>query len=515
MIDFTPLVRGRFVKQASRMDAWPGESARIQAVQLRRLLSKAVRTEVGVKYDFKSLLSLPDERLTAEYARRLPTVEYEDIRSGVMRMVRGEKDIFWPGRTHYFAQSSGTSGGVSKYIPVTVDSLHLNHYAGASDAVASYLRLNPSSRLFSGKALILGGSFATTLDRGEIAPDVRVGDLSATLIACTPRLAELFRVPSRKIALMADWEEKLPAMVQAAMKADITNLSGVPSWFLILLRQVLERSGAQTLQQVWPSLEVFFHGGISFAPYREQYQSFTDGDKMHFLETYNASEGFFAVQTDEQPGGMQLLLDRAVYYEFAPMLPGGGWGEPVGIDEVEQGKVYAMIITGSNGLWRYSIGDTVSFIDPGRALIRIAGRTKSYINAFGEELMEHNAEQAIAEVCASTGAEIANYTAGPVYASGGKRGRHHWIVEWITPPADLALFALRLDEALQHLNSDYAAKRAGNIFLDRLTVASVERGAFDRWLSTHGSGKLGGQRKVPRLSPTPAIINELSDSAIS
>lgn len=505
MIDFTPLVRKTFVRRADRFDRWNGRLADIQARQLSALLRRAANTEIGRRYSFAELASLPPERLITEYARRIPTVEYEDIRPLVARMLLGEPDILWPGRCRFFAQSSGTSGGASKFIPITADSLRVNHFAGASDAVASYLRINPHSRLFSGRALILGGSFSNTLPDSEIAPGIHVGDLSATLIARTPRLAELFRVPSRKIALMPDWETKLPAMVRAASRADVTNLSGVPSWFLVLLRRIMEERGVSSLHDVWPHLEVFFHGGISFEPYRDQYRAFTDPERMHFIETYNASEGFISVQTDPASRYMQLLADRGIYFEFAPMLPAGDWGDPLPIDAVTPDTTYALIISAPNGLFRYRIGDTVRFSDTRQGLFRIAGRTKSYINAFGEELMEHNADSAIASAQARTGAKVANYMAGPVYASGGQRGRHRWLIEWITPPEDVESFARILDDELRHLNSDYDAKRTGDIFLDPLTIHSLPSGTFDRWLAGQGSGKLGGQRKIPRLSPTPDL----------
>ncbi len=510
MIDFTPIVRGRFIRQAGRMERWSGRTAHVQAAELRRLLLRAAGTETGRRYSFAGMARMDDGAMAAQYASSVPVAVYGDIRPDVMRMMRGDRDLLWPGRCRNFAQSSGTSDGKSKYLPVTDESLRYNHFAGASDAVAAYLRLNPGSRLFSGRALILGGSFANELG-GSLPSGTRVGDLSATLISRTPWPASMFRTPKRDIALMADWEEKLPAMARAAARANITNLSGVPSWFLVLLRKVLEQTGAPTLQDIWPSLEVFFHGGISFKPYRRQYEAFTQPDKMHFLETYNASEGFFAVQTDFSDPALQLLLDRGVYYEFAPLGPDGHFGTPVGIADTVRGQTYALIITACNGLWRYSLGDTVRMEDPDRGRITIAGRTKSFINAFGEELMEHNAEEGIAGACNLTGARVANYTAAPVYASGGQRGRHRWLIEWDKAPDDNAAFASALDRGLQQANSDYQAKRAGNIFLDPPEVVSAPSGTFDRWLLTHGSGKLGGQRKVPRLCPTPEIMDQLLD----
>ncbi|MCM1320072.1 MAG: GH3 auxin-responsive promoter family protein [Muribaculaceae bacterium] len=510
MIDFTGIVRGRFVKQARRMDSWASDNnahdAQIRV--LRSLLNKAACTEVGKKYKFSELAHLPDDELAAAYREAVPVVEYEDIRNLTEQMVQGQPDLLWPGVCRNFAQSSGTSGGKSKYIPITLDSLKINHIPGASDVVASYLRLNPKSKIFSGKALILGGSFANEL--GDNVPKgAKVGDLSATLIDRTPALANLFRIPDKHTALMADWEEKLPAIINAASRANVTNLSGVPSWFLILLRRMMSERGVDNLHKIWPNLEVFFHGGISFKPYRAQYEEFTDPEKMRFLETYNASEGFFATQTAFADPTMQLLLDRGVYYEFAPLLTEGIYGDPICLDDVEPGRTYALIITACNGLWRYSLGDTVKIASGAPGRITIAGRTKSYINAFGEELMEHNADAAMSAACAATGARVANYTAGPVYAEGGKRGHHHWLIEWTRQPADTEQFADILDLELQKVNSDYQAKRAGGIFLDRLELTTVPPGLFDRWLATHGTGKLGGQRKLPRLSPTPTLITNL------
>lgn len=509
MIDFTGLVRGRFTRQAQRMDSWSDirTAMAVQRSQLRSLLREAADTEAGRSHGFAAMAGMPDKELDEAWAG-LPVVEYDDIRPMAERMLRGERDVLWPGVCRHFAQSSGTSGGKSKYVPVTAGSLRRNHMAGASDTVASYLRLNPRSRMFSGKGLILGGSFANELGEG-VPPGVKVGDLSATLISRTPALADMFRIPGRKVALMADWDEKLPAIIAAAGRENVTNLSGVPSWFLVLLRRMMRERGAACLHEIWPNLEVFFHGGISFKPYRAQYEEFTDPAKMHFLETYNASEGFFAVQTDFADPAMQLLLDRGVYYEFAPLGSDGLYGKPVSLGEVETGRTYAMIITACNGLWRYSLGDTVRIAPGGSGRITIAGRTKSFINAFGEELMEHNADTAMAAACADTGAGVANYCAAPIYAEAGRRGRHRWLVEWTHAPADTEEFAAILDRELQRVNSDYQAKRSGDIFLDRPELITAPRGLFDRWLSANGSGKLGGQRKVPRLSPTPALMDSL------
>ena len=510
MIDFTPLVRGRFVRQAERMDSWADSSEHTQAAQLRGLLAMAARTECGSRFDFKGLSTISsDGELIRRYAERLPVTAYEDIRPDVMRMLRGERDILWPGRCRNFAQSSGTSGGKSKYIPITRRALARNHYAGASDAVAAYLRLVPGSRLFSGKALILGGSFANELPKDLVAPGTQVGDLSATLIEKVNPLVNLFRIPSKKVALMADWKEKLPAIIAVARKSYVTNLSGVPSWFLVLLRKLMEECATDNLNDIWPGLEVFFHGGISFRPYRRQYESFTDPERMHFLENYNASEGFFAVQTDFSSDAMTLLIDRDVYYEFAPMRPDGSFGDPVDISSVEVGKVYSLIITTSSGLWRYDIGDTVQICSRAPLTLRIAGRTKSFINAFGEELMQHNADDAIAKACRLTNASIADYHAAPLYAEGGRRGRHQWLIEWIRVPDSIERFATLLDEALREVNSDYQAKREGDIFLAPLHLITARKGLFDDWLASSGNRKLGGQRKIPRLANDRSVMEVL------
>lgn len=502
-MDFTPLARGYFTRLSRRTDTWSTDTERIQRDLLARLLRESHDTEVGLRYGFREISDSHDPYTL--FAGRVETRDYESIRADVMRMVKGERDVLWRGVCRDYAQSSGTSGGRSKYIPVTHDSLHRCHYAGAADCVAHYLRHNPRSRLFSGKAFVLGGSFASTL--ATETADVHVGDLSATLISRINPVANLFRVPDKRTALLPDWETKLPALVRASMHADITNLSGVPSWFLTVIKEVMKARGADRICDVWPNLEVFFHGGISFEPYREIYRSLTDPDRMHFVETYNASEGFFAVQNDPSDTAMLLIIDRDVFYEFIDILDPEA--EPVPVWEVCPGKVYEMLITSSNGLWRYHLGDTVRVESVSPVKIRIAGRTKTFINAFGEELMEDNAERAVAEACHLHECGIVNYTAAPVFATSASRGRHQWLVEWGKPPRDINAFANDLDLQLRRLNSDYDAKRSHTIFLDAPEIISVPAGTFDRWLTSVGSGRLGGQRKVPRLSNDRRIVDEI------
>ncbi len=511
MIDFTPLVRPWFMQRVKASREWTADGGieRAQRRQLAMLLHDGARCRQGEELDFKTLSSCRD---TVEAFRHtVPVSRYEDVRDRVMRMVGGEPDVLWPGRCLRFAQSSGTSGDKSKYIPVTTASLRLNHYLGGRDTVAHYLAMRPDSRLFSGKGFILGGSFANEL--ADLPRGVRVGDLSANLIEAINPLANLMRVPDKATALMAHWDEKLPALVAAASRKNVTNISGVPSWFMTVLRKILEHTGATNIHDVWPGLEVFFHGGISFEPYRSQYAALTDPRRMHYLETYNASEGFFAVQdSKDNNAGMLLLLDAGIFFEFVPlavaeredMAEAAAAALPAWA--VEAGQIYALVISSCNGLMRYWLGDTVEIVSTSpRLRIRIAGRTRCFINAFGEELMVHNADAALARACEATGASVENYTAAPIYADGGHHGCHQWLIEWSTPPScGKEAFADILDTELQHENSDYQAKRADSIFLDRLCITDATPGQFDRWLAA--TGKLGGQRKVPRLYNDRRII---------
>lgn len=491
-MDFTLIARMALARRVAAARRWRGSNiAKVQLGQLRYITARGEQTNYGHSYFL---------RKTARYEdleRTLPVVEYPDIRPWVMRMVAGERNVLWPGVTRKFAQSSGTSDGRSKYIPITETSLKLNHFRGASDAVAHYLSLYPDSKMFSGKGFILGGSFATQL---QVPPGVRAGDLSAHLIDGVPAIVNLFRVPGKEVALMEDWTKKVPELVKASVHQDVTNISGVPSWFLTVLRAVMAQTGAKTIHDVWPHLEVFFHGGISMEPYRSQYEAITEPGKMRYQETYNASEGFFAVQDMMQPGQMLLLLDAGIFYEFVPLDQVGethpervvpAWG-------VELGKTYALVITACNGLWRYMMGDTVTITSTDPLRIKIAGRTKSFINAFGEEVMVHNTDAALAAATALHNCSVLDYTVAPVYAQEGKRGRHQWLIEWQIPPKDINAFAATLDRELQRINSDYAAKRQGGIFLDNLTITTLPKGTFTQWLAK--TGKLGGQRKVPRLS---------------
>ena len=501
MKGLTRLLRHSLTARAREARSWQGRLRPVQEAELLRMVGMGADTEWGRSHGYSRVRSY------ADYCEAVPApVPYEEIRPLVMRMIAGERGVLWPGVTRHFAQSSGTGDGRSKYIPVTAEGFSRCHFRGTRHSVAHYLEAYPDSRLLDGSAFILGGSFANEL---SLPKGVCVGDLSANLIQHMPRAASLLRVPSRRIALMEDWTKKLPALAEAsARRRDITNISGVPSWFLTVIKEVVKLTGADTIHDVWPRLEVFFHGGIAFGPYREQYRRLTDPSRMHYLENYNASEGFFAVQDDPADPAMLMLLDAGTFYEFIPqsdidssaprLLP--PW-------EVVKGEVYALVISNVNGLWRYTIGDTVKIESTDPLKITIAGRTKHYINAFGEELMVHNADAAVERTCALTDTAVANYTAAPVYAGDRTRGRHQWLVEFTRPPHSLSEWASTLDTELQRVNSDYQAKRTGNLFLDPAEVIAAPPGLFDRWLAS--TGKLGGQRKVPRLSNGRTFIEPM------
>lgn len=493
----TRLLQPFFAASARRSLRAAIEAPLTQQRLLKEMIYTARDTEWGRNHRYRLLDGYSDFR------QAVPVTPYEDIRDSVMRMIRGGRDILWPGITRRFAQSSGTSGGKSKYVPVTDDFLSGGHYRGSSLVVAHYLKNHPDSRLFSGKALILGGSFANELGLDDSR--IRVGDLSANLIEAINPLANLVRTPSKKTALMADWHEKLPRLASETARCKVTNLSGVPSWMLTVLREIMRTNSIDELHELWPGLEVFFHGGIAFGPYRSQYDSLIDPARMRYMETYNASEGFFALQDNPESHAMLLLMDCGVFYEFRET--GNPGSEPVTVADLTAGKVYELIITTKGGLWRYPLGDTVMVHSLNPVKITIAGRTKSFINAFGEEVMVFNTDAALARACAETGAVVADYTVAPVFADNGRRGHHQWLIEFERMPRSMEEFTGILDRSLAHENSDYQAKRSGDIFLDRLSVTAAPRGFFERWLGA--TGKLGGQRKVPRLSNDRSVMDSM------
>ena len=419
-------------------------------------------------------------------------------------MRQGKTDILWPGRVKWYAKSSGTTNDKSKFIPVSKEGIHDTHYAGGTDCVVLYLRNHPKSRLFDGKALILGGSHAPNYNQKNSL----VGDLSAILIENINPLLNLVRIPKKEIALLSDFEIKRERIAREAIKQNVSNLSGVPSWMMSVLNRVLEISGAGNLCEVWPNLEVFFHGGVAFTPYRAQYQHMIPSENMHYMETYNASEGFFGLQDDPTDSAMSLMIDYGIFYEFIPMDELNNEHPSVlPLWDIEVEKNYAMVISTTCGLWRYLIGDTIMFTQKNPYKFIITGRTKFFINAFGEELIVDNAEKGLAVACARTGAQILEYTAAPVFMDENGKCRHQWLIEFNKEPKDIDDFAHILDQALQKINSDYEAKRYKDITLQPLEIIKARNGVFNDWLKQ--KGKLGGQHKIPRLSNKREYIDQI------
>ena len=470
----------------------------LQRRVLHYLLEKGKYTEYGRNHMLASTHCYDD------FVNNVPINTYEELKSDIDRMRHGEANVLWPGVVKWYAKSSGTTNDKSKFIPVSSDGLHNIHYKGGADVVAVYLRNNPGSRLFDGKSLILGGSHSPNYNvEGSL-----VGDLSAILIENINPIVNLFRVPKKQTALLSDFEVKRDRIAHECLKSNVTNISGVPSWMLSVLVRVLEISGKEHIEDVWPNLEVFFHGGIAFTPYRKQYEQIITSPKMHYMETYNASEGFFGLQDDPTDKSMLLMLDYGVFYEFIP-LEDVGKDNPsiVPLEGVELGRNYAIVITTSCGLWRYMIGDTISFTSKRPYKFVITGRTKYFINAFGEELIMDNAEKGLAYACEKTGAQVKEYTAAPVYMDENAKCRHQWLIEFSVEPDSLDRFADLLDKKLQEINSDYEAKRSHNVTLQHLEVVKARPDLFNDWLKS--KGKLGGQHKVPRLSNSRKNMDEL------
>ena len=470
----------------------------IQHKQMTNLIEKATSTEWGIKYDYKSIHSYTD------FKNRIPVHSYNDLKPYITRMINGEKDVLWPGLTEWFAQSSGTTNDKSKYIPVTKDILKDCHYQGGFDVIALYLRNHPESHFFFKKSLVLGGSHSPS----SLNNNAHCGDLSAVLLQNLNPLVNLLRVPSKEIILMDEWEAKIKAIVDHVYNKDVVSLSGVPSWMLVLIKAVIKKTGKEFLSEIWPNLEVFFHGGISFSPYRKTYKELIGKEDMCYMETYNASEGFFGIQDDPLTEDMLLMQDYGIFYEFIPLED---WEsedpKTYKLDEVEIGKNYAMVISTSGGLWRYKIGDTVRFTSLHPHKIIISGRTKHFINAFGEELMVANADKALALTCKETHAKVREYTAAPEFMLGKAQGRHEWLIEFEKAPLSIKDFATRLDLHLQELNSDYEAKRYKDISLQPLQIIVGQTDLFYDWLKQ--KGKLGGQHKIPRLSNDRTYLDEM------
>lgn len=469
----------------------------VQNELLNNLILRAKSTEWGKRYDFSSISSYEDFR------NRIPISRYEDISSEIERVMEGEANVFWPGEIKWFAKSSGTTNARSKFIPVSPEALEDCHYKGGKDMISLYLNSFPESKLFAGKGLVIGGSNQVN----HLNEKSQYGDISAVIMKNLPLWAQYVRVPSLEIALLANWEEKIEKMAQAIKDEDITSISGVPTWTIVLLQRILELKGKNKIIEVWPNLELFAHGAVAFGPYRQVFDELI-GKKINYLDTYNASEGFFAIQDQRDSDDMLLMLDYGIFYEFILMEElDNEHPKAIPLEEVELNKNYALLISTNAGLWRYLIGDTVKFTTKSPYRIKITGRTKHFINAFGEEVVIENAETAITHACRICDASIENFTAAPVYIETNSRGGHEWVIEFIKKPDDLERFKIILDEKLREINSDYDAKREKDIALIAPIIHVAPKGSFYDWMKKRG--KLGGQNKVPRLSNSREFLDDI------
>jgi hypothetical protein len=486
-------------KRIHQIDLFRKYPIEVQQELFEKMIACSLYTEWGFKYNYSKIKEYKD------FKQNVPLQEYPDIQPYVERLMAGEQNLLWPTDTKWFAKSSGTTSERSKLIPVTKESLEDCHYKGGKDLLALYCDNYPNRKLYNGKHLIVGGSAQIN----QLSADSYFGDLSAIIVKNLPWWVELRRTPAKEIALMSEWESKIEKMALTTIEQDVYIIAGVPSWTMVLANKILEITGKSNLKEVWPNLEMFMHGGVSFEPYREQFKKLIPDPDMHYVETYNASEGFFGIQDQIDSNDLLLMLDYGIYYEFIPMssYEGVNSTEIVNLAGVEIGVNYALVISTNGGLWRYIIGDTVKFTSTETYRFKITGRTKSFINAFGEEVIVENADKAVAYACSKTGAEIKEYSACPVYMSGTEHGAHEWVIEFVNEPKDLNEFGDLLDEHLREINSDYDAKRYHNMILNPPIIHQVEKGTFDKWLK--GMGKLGGQNKIPRLSNDRVILEQI------
>ncbi|GAA4317323.1 GH3 auxin-responsive promoter family protein [Compostibacter hankyongensis] len=485
----------------ARMERFLQYPLETQDQLFHHLISAAQYTEYGKKYGFSKIYTI------REYKRQVPVCNYETLQPYIRRIMAGEQNILWNTPVKWFAKSSGTTSDKSKFIPVSQESLSEGHYRSGKDVLSLYYRNFPESDLMTGKTLVIGGSHQVN----QLNEASFYGDLSAVMLQNMPLYAQLARTPDLSIALMDKWEEKIERMAHATMHENVMSIAGVPTWTIVLIKRLFELTGTDNLADIWPNIELYIHGGVSFTPYREQFKKLIRSPLMRYLETYNASEGFFAAQDqvlDDE--GLLLFLNHGIYYEFMPMEEyGKDHPQTLQLNEVETGVNYALVISTNGGLWRYIVGDTVQFTTRYPFRIRVTGRTRCFINAFGEELIVENADKAVAAACAETGAVLNDYTAAPVYFSDGDNGAHEWLIEFDKPPADPQRFTQALDRVLQEVNSDYEAKRYKNIALRLPEVHILAPGTFNSWLKH--KGKLGGQHKVPRLSNDRHYVDEVLD----
>ena len=470
----------------------------VQQEWFHTLISAAENTEWGKLYEYKSILTI------SQFKERVPIQNYDTLKPFIERMLKGEQNILWPSEIKWFAKSSGTTSDRSKFIPVSEEALEECHFKGGKDMISIYCNNRPNTQMFTGKGLVLGGSHQIN----QLCDDIQYGDLSAVLIKNLPMWAEYYRTPDISIALMDNYEEKMDKMAEATIKENVTNISGVPTWTIVLAKKILEITGKKNLLEVWPNLELYFHGAVNFAPYREQFKELIPSDQMYYLETYNASEGFFGIQDQDNSEELLLMLDYGIFYEFLPLENLSDENpKTLTLEQVQLHKNYAIIISTNAGLWRYLIGDTIQFTSLSPFRIKITGRTKHFINAFGEEMIIDNAENALAKACTVTAAKIKDYTACPIYFKGEEAGGHEWIIEFETQPNDFNRFIDVLDETLREINSDYDAKRFKDMALRRPKVHNAPINTFYNWLKN--KGKLGGQHKIPRLANDRQYVDEI------
>lgn len=486
------------IKRVHQIDLIRKYPVDIQAETFYKLINRAKDTEWGRKYKYGEISSI------GQFQDRVPLQDYDSVKEYIYRLRKGEENLLWPGEIRWFAKSSGTTSDKSKFIPVSKEALEECHFRGGKDIMAIYTNNNPQTKIFKGKGLTLGGSHKID----NFSNQAYYGDLSAILIQNLPFWVDFIRTPSTEVALLEKWEEKLERIAKETIRENVTNIAGVPSWNLVMIKYLLDYYKKDNLLELWPNMELFTHGGVSFSPYRQQFQKLIPSPDMNYLETYNASEGFFAIQDDPSSDDMLLMLDLGIFYEFIPMDSFHEPNPPVlSIGDVKKGVNYAILISTNGGLWRYVIGDTVMFTSLVPHKIKITGRTKHYINAFGEEIIIENAEKALKVACDKTKAEIVDYTAGPIFFGDNQKGSHEWLIEFAIPPSDFEYFVTLLDNALMSVNSDYEAKRYKDITLVKPTVRMMKKGVFYEWLNK--KGKLGGQNKIPRLSNTREYIEQL------
>jgi hypothetical protein len=484
-------------KRIHQMELFLKYPHEVQEELLFSLIKTAENTQIGKKYDFSSVKNY------TTFSERVPISSYEDLEPLIELTRKGEQNVFWPSTIKWFAKSSGTTNAKSKFIPVSAEALENCHYKASKDLLCLFLNNNEDSQLFTGKSLRLGGSKQLYEDNNTF-----FGDLSAILIDNMPIWAEFSSTPSSKISLMGDWETKLPAIINETVNENVTSLAGVPSWMLVLLQKALETTGKSNLLEVWPNAEVYFHGGVSFEPYKEQYKKLFPKDSFKYYEIYNASEGFFAIQDQNGSDELLLMLDYGIFYEFIPMDTFGTFNQRViRLNQVELNKNYAVVITTNSGLWRYLIGDTIRFTSLNPYRIKVTGRTKHHINVFGEELMVENTDTALAKTCKTFNCEVVDYTVAPIFMKDKEKGAHEWIIEFKNAPEDIAKFTQALDENIQALNSDYEAKRYNNMTLNPLVLNVARENLFYDWLKQQD--KLGGQHKIPRLSNERTYLEQL------